>query len=149
MIMSNEGINLIKKFEGCRLKAYPDPATQGAPWTIGYGLTQPVDGIPVHPNMVITPEKAEQLLKEGLKQYEQMVNKMVTVPLTQHQFDACVSLVYNIGPSAFRSSTLLKKLNANDPEHAADEFLRWNRANGRVIQGLTARRAAERALFLS
>ncbi|WP_434462187.1 lysozyme [Serratia plymuthica] len=149
MVISNQGINLIKHFEGYRLKAYPDPATHNVPWTIGYGWTQLVDGIQVHPEMVITEEKAEQLLKKGLKQYQLIIDKLVTTPLNQHQFDACVSLVYNIGRSAFNTSTLLKKLNSGDIEGAAEEFLRWNKANGKVMQGLVERRAAEKALFLS
>lgn len=149
MTLSNEGIRLIKNFEGCSLKAYPDPATQGAPWTIGYGWTQPVDGTPVFPGMVISAQKAERLLREGLKHFQYSVNEWVTVPLTQSQFDACVSLAYNIGLAAFKSSTLLKKLNTGDAKGAAEEFLRWNKANGKVMQGLVMRRAAERQLFLS
>ena len=112
MQTSPDGIALIKKFEGCRLTAYPDPGTGDAPWTIGYGWTHPVE-------------------------------------LTQGQFDALVSFAYNVGSRALSTSTLLKKLNAGDIKGAADEFLRWNKSGGKVMPGLTNRRKAERALFLS
>ncbi|WP_430673368.1 lysozyme [Klebsiella aerogenes] len=149
MIISSNGFNFIKKFEACCLHAYPDPITKGQPWTIGYGWTQQVDGKNIHPGMVITAEKAEELLAKGLKEYELVLNTKIIVLLTQNQFDACISLTYNIGLSAFLNSTLLKKINANLIKEAADEFLRWNKVNGRSIRGLTLRRKAERELFLS
>eukprot|EP01053_Blabericola_migrator_P010268 Blabericola_migrator_1__10267@NODE_5752_length_683_cov_423_746753_g3769_i0_p1_GENE_NODE_5752_length_683_cov_423_746753_g3769_i0NODE_5752_length_683_cov_423_746753_g3769_i0_p1_ORF_typecomplete_len136_score4_16Phage_lysozyme/PF00959_19/5_3e34_NODE_5752_length_683_cov_423_746753_g3769_i076483 len=133
MQTSNNGVELIKHFEGCRLTAYPDPATAGAPWSIGYGWTQPVD--------------AERLLKTGLQSYENEVSKLVKVPVTQGQFDALVSFNYNLGARALSTSTLLKKLNAGDYEGAAEEFPRWNKAGGKVMNGLTRRREAELALF--
>lgn len=149
MQTSNEGIALIKGFEGCQLTAYPDPGTGGAPWTIGYGWTLPVDGKPVRPGMTIDKATADRLLKTGLVSYENDVQKIVKVKLTQGQFDALVSFAYNIGSRALSTSTLLKKLNAGDIKGAADEFLRWNKAGGKVLNGLTRRREAERALFLS
>ncbi|HDU5651462.1 TPA: lysozyme [Klebsiella aerogenes] len=149
MQTSDEGIALIKDFEGCRLTAYPDPGTGGAPWTIGYGWTLPVDGKPVRPGMTIDQATADRLLKTGLVSYENDVLKIVKVKLTQGQFDALVSLAYNIGSRALSTSTLLKKLNDGDIKGAADEFLRWNKAGGKVLNGLTRRREAERALFLS
>ncbi len=149
MQTSDEGIALIKGFEGCRLTAYPDPGTGGTPWTIGYGWTLPVDGKPVRPGMTIDQATADRLLKTGLVSYESDVLKIVKVKLTQGQFDALVSLAYNIGSRALSTSTLLKKLNAGDIKGAADEFLRWNKAGGKVLNGLTRRREAERALFLS
>ncbi|MDT4321834.1 lysozyme [Klebsiella aerogenes] len=149
MQTSDEGIALIKDFEGCRLTAYPDPGTGGAPWTIGYGWTLPVDGKPVRPGMTIDQAIADRLLKAGLVSYENDVLKIVKVKLTQGQFDALVSFAYNIGSRALSTSTLLKKLNAGDIKGAADEFLRWNKAGGKVLNGLTRRREAERALFLS
>ena len=149
MQTSDEGIALIKGFEGCRLTAYPDPGTGGFPWTIGYGWTLPVDGKPVRPGMTIDQATADRLLKTGLVSYENDVLKIVKVKLTQGQFDALVSLAYNIGSRALSTSTLLKKLNAGDIKGAADEFLRWNKAGGKVLNGLTRRREAERALFLS
>ncbi|MGR7164434.1 lysozyme [Klebsiella aerogenes] len=149
MQTSDEGIALIKGFEGCRLTAYPDPGTGGVPWTIGYGWTLPVDGKPVRPGMTIDQATADRLLKTGLVSYEKDVLKIVKVKLTQGQFDALVSLAYNIGSRALSTSTLLKKLNDGDIKGAADEFLRWNKAGGKFLNGLTRRREAERALFLS
>ncbi|MEB1043904.1 lysozyme [Citrobacter freundii] len=149
MQTSHKGIALIKGFEGCRLTAYPDPGTGGAPWTIGYGWTHPIDGKPVKPGMTIDQETADRLLKTGLVSYENDVLKLVRVKLTKGQFDALVSFAYNVGSRALSTSTLLKKLNAGDIKGAADEFLHWNKAGGKVLNGLTRRREAERALFLS
>ncbi|EOT6765160.1 lysozyme [Klebsiella oxytoca] len=149
MQTSDKGIALIKGFEGCRLTAYPDPGTGGAPWTIGYGWTYPVDGKPIKPGMKIDQATADRLLKTGLVSYENDVQKLVKVKLTQNQFDALVSFAYNVGSRALSTSTLLKKLNAGDNKGAADEFLRWNKAGGKEMPGLTKRRKAEREVFLS
>ncbi|MDM4091613.1 lysozyme [Klebsiella oxytoca] len=149
MQISNNGIALIKGFEGCRLTAYPDPGTGGAPWTIGYGWTYPVDGKPIKQGMKIDQATADGLLKTGLVSYENDVLKLVKVKLTQNQFDALVSFAYNVGSRALSTSTLLKKLNAGDIKGAADEFLRWNKAGGKEMPGLTKRRKAERDVFLS
>lgn len=149
MITSEKGIRLIKQFEGCRLTAYPDPGTGGDPWTIGYGWTHPVDGKPVKRGMTIDQATADRLLKTGLVGYENDVLKVAKVKLTQGQFDALVSFAYNVGSRALSTSTLLKKLNDGDIKGAADEFLRWNKVGGKVLNGLTRRREAERALFLS
>ncbi|ANI29459.1 muraminidase [Yersinia entomophaga] len=149
MQISSTGINLIKQFEGCKLTAYPDPGTGGAPWTIGYGWTHPVDGKPVVRGMTIDQPTADRLLKCGVVQFEQGVNQMLKIGVTQNQFDALVSLAYNIGTRALSTSTLMKKVNAGDAKGAADEFLKWNKAGGKEMKGLTNRRAAERELFLS
>ncbi|EAA8484281.1 lysozyme [Salmonella enterica] len=149
MITSEKGIRLIKQFEGCSLTAYPDPGTGGDPWSIGYGWTHPVDGKPVKRGMTIDQVTADRLLKTGLVGYENDVLKVVRVKLTQGQFDALVSFAYNVGSRALSTSTLLKKLNAGDIKGAADEFLRWNKAGGKVMLGLTNRRKAERDVFLS
>ncbi|MCR3690621.1 lysozyme [Citrobacter freundii] len=149
MQTSEKGIKNIKDFEGCSLTAYPDPGTGGAPWTIGYGWTHPVDGKPIKLGMTIKQETADRLLKTGLVSYENDVLKMAKVKLTQGQFDALVSFAYNVGSRALSTSTLLRKLNDGDVKGAADEFLRWNKAGGKVLNGLTRRREAERALFLS
>ncbi|WP_275183626.1 lysozyme [Citrobacter freundii] len=148
MQTSEKGIKNIKDFEGCSLTAYPDPGTGGAPWTIGYGWTQPVDGKPIRAGMTIKQETAERLLKTGLVSYENDVSRLVKVRLTQGQFDALVSFTYNLGARSLSTSTLLRKLNAGDYAGAADEFLRWNKAGGKVLNGLTRRREAERDLFL-
>ncbi|EAT8301107.1 lysozyme, partial [Salmonella enterica] len=142
-------VALIKTFEGCRLKAYPDPKTGGAPWTIGYGWTGKVDGKPVTPDTVIAQETADRLLKTGLVSYERDVSRLVKVKLTQGQFDALVSFVYNLGARAFSGSTLLRKLNAGDYDGAAGEFMRWVSPGTEVEAGLRRRRQAERDLFLS
>ena len=146
MQTSETGIALIKQFEGCKLTAYQDSV---GVWTIGYGWTQPVDGKPIRAGMTIKQETAERLLKTGLVSYESDVSRLVKVGLTQGQFDALVSFTYNLGARSLSTSTLLRKLNAGDYAGAADEFLRWNKAGGKVLNGLTRRREAERALFLS
>ena len=144
MKLSQRGIDLIKQFEGYSSKAYPDPATGGAPWTIGYGTTNGVK-----PGMVITAEKAEKMLRDDVAKFESGVSSLVTAPTTQGQFDAMVSLAYNIGLGGFGKSTLLKKHNARCYTCAADQFRVWNRANGKVMNGLTKRRAAERQVYMS
>lgn len=146
MQTSDKGIALIKQFEGCKLTAYQDSV---GVWTIGYGWTQPVDGKPIRAGMTIKQETAERLLKAGLVSYESDVSRLVKVGLTQEQFDALVSFTYNLGARSLSTSTLLRKLNAGDYAGAADEFMRWNKAGGKVLTGLTRRREAERALFLS
>lgn len=146
MQTSDKGIALIKQFEGCKLTAYQDSV---GVWTIGYGWTQPVDGKPIRAGMTIKQETAERLLKTGLVSYESEVSRLVKVGLNQGQFDALVSFTYNLGARSLSTSTLLRKLNAGDYAGAADEFLRWNKAGGKVLNGLTRRREAERALFLS
>ena len=146
MQTSDKGIALIKQFEGCKLTAYQDSV---GVWTIGYGWTQPVDGKPIRAGMTIKQETADRLLKTGLVSYESDVSRLVKVGLTQGQFGALVSFAYNLGARALSTSTLLRKLNAGDYAGAADEFLRWNKAGGKVLNGLTRRREAERALFLS
>lgn len=146
MQTSEKGIALIKEFEGCKLTAYQDSV---GVWTIGYGWTQPVDGKPIRAGMTIKQETAERLLKTGLVSYESDVSRLVKVSLTQWQFDALVSFTYNLGARSLSTSTLLRKLNAGDYAGAADEFLRWNKAGGKILNGLTRRREAERALFLS
>ena len=140
MKTSNNGINLIKQFEGCALTAYKCPA---GVWTIGYGHTKNVKQ-----GMKITNEHATNLLKDDLKTYEGYVNKYVKVKLNQNQFDALVSFTFNCGGGALKSSTLLKKLNKGDYTSAANELLRWNKASGKILAGLTRRRKAEKALFL-
>ncbi|WP_279204570.1 lysozyme [Obesumbacterium proteus] len=146
MRASENGIRLIKQFEGCRLTAYQDSV---GVWTIGYGWTQPVDGKPVGEGVTITQQKANQLLTEGVAQFEKGVNSLVTVSLNQNQFDALVDFVYNLGVNALKGSTLLKKLNAGDYAGAANEFTKWNKAGGKELAGLTRRREAEKSLFLS
>lgn len=141
MILSNKGIELIKKFEGCRLKAYKCPA---GVWTIGYGHTNNV-----RPDDVITQDEAEELLKRDIKVHEDNVTRLVKVALSQGQFDALVSFEYNVGYGNFANSTLLKLLNSGNYESAAKQFKRWVYAGDKVLEGLVKRRIAETELFLS
>lgn len=142
MKISQTGLDLIKSFEGLRLKAYQDVV---GIWTVGFGSTGPH----VKPGMVITAKQAEDLLRDDVSRFEACVDKQVTVPLTQNQFDALVSFAFNLGCVNLASSTLLRKLNAKDYKGASLEFVKWNRAGGKVLAGLTRRREAEKALFLS
>jgi lysozyme len=135
------GLSLIKSFEGCELAAYKCPA---GVLTIGYGHT----GADVKPGQVITAHRAEELLQGDLARFEQAVSKAIKVAVTPNQFGAMVSLCYNIGAGAFAKSTLVKRVNAGDTQGAADQFLAWNKAGGKVLKGLARRREAERALFL-
>lgn len=146
MQISKSGIELIKRFEGLRLKAYQDSV---GVWTIGYGWTQPVDGKKVGPGMLVDQATADRLLKCGVVQYEQGVNQLVKVKITQGQFDALVSFAYNLGLRSLSTSTLLQKLNDGDKQGAADQFGRWVNAGGKRLDGLVVRRAAEREMFLS
>lgn len=144
MQTSANGLAFIRDHEGCELHAYPDPGSGGEPWTIGVGHTGGVK-----PGDTCTMQQAMQWLKEDVQEAEDAVNRLVKVELSQDQFDALVSLVFNIGGGNFAKSTLLKKINARNFEGAADEFPRWNRAAGRVMAGLTKRRHAEQSLFQS
>lgn len=149
MQTSSEGINLIKSFEGLELKAYPDPATGGKPYTIGHGTTIYQSGMPVKLGDTCTAQQAMDYLRNDLKKFEVGVNNLVKVKLSQGHFDALVSFAYNLGLGNLGSSTLLKKLNAGDYLGASNEFLRWDKADGKVMAGLTRRRQAERQMFLS
>lgn len=144
MKLSQRGIDLIKQLEGYSSKAYPDPATGGAPWTIGYGTTKGVK-----PGMVITAEQAEKMLRDDVAKFESGVSALLKVPTTQGQFDAMVSLAYNIGLGNFGKSTLLRKHNEKCYTCAAGQFPVWNRAAGKVMNGLTRRRNAERDMYMS
>ena len=139
MKISDEGLSLIKHFEGCELKAYRCAANV---LTIGYGSTKGVTE-----DMEITQEGAEELLQEEMHEYEGYINDMVKVPLEQHQFDAMVSWVFNLGSGNLSSSTLLKKLNNSEYDEVPAQIKRWNKAGGKVLDGLIRRREAESLLF--
>ena len=145
MKTSSNGTALIREFEGFVASAYLGPAKV---WTIGIGTTVYPNGTKVKKGDKCTQEQALEYLQHDLKSFEKTVNDSVKVPLSQNQFDALVSLSYNIGSGAFKNSTLLKKLNAKDYAGAADQFLVWNKGGGKVLKGLVRRRDAERALFL-
>lgn len=139
MKLSLEGVQLIKKFEGCELTAYRCSANV---LTIAYGRIKEVKE-----GDTCTQEQAEEWLTEELLEYESYVNDMVEVSLLQNQFDALVSWVYNLGPSNLKSSTLLKVLNSGEYKSVPEQIKRWNKAGGKVLEGLTRRRQAEALLF--
>lgn len=150
-ILGKRGLELIKHFEGCarvrpdgRIEAYPDPGTGGAPWTIGWGSTGPG----IVPGTVWTRQQCEERLARDLERYAHEVDRALgDAATTQAQFDAMVSFHYNTG--AIRRATLTRRHRAGDIDGAASEFARWNRAGGRVMTGLSRRRAAEAELYRS
>lgn len=144
MKTGKEGKNIIKMFEGFSAFAYVCPA---GVMTIGFGTTR-INGNPVSKSLRITVDEANVLLEQDLKSFEKSVNSLVKVALTQNQFDALVSFAYNLGAENLKKSTLLKKINVSEFFEAAEEFLKWNKAGGKVLPGLTRRRAAEKELFL-
>ena len=139
MQISEEGLALIKKYEGCELEAYLCPAKV---WTIGYGHTKDVKE-----GDQITKEEAEYMLQEEMIEYESYVNDMVDVELNQSQYDSLCAWVYNLGPTNFQSSTLLKVLNEEKYNEIPQQIKRWNKAGGEVLDGLIRRREAEALLF--
>ncbi|MAE92959.1 MAG: glycoside hydrolase [Pelagibaca sp.] len=153
--VGDDGINLIKQFEGCArlrtdglIEAYPDPATGGEPWTIGWGATR--DGLHgyVREGTVWTQQQCDERLVSDLARYANGVARAIDdAPTSQAQFDAMVSFHYNTG--AIGRATLTKKHKAGDHEGAAAEFKRWNKAGGRVLNGLVRRRASEAKLYRS
>lgn len=141
MNISQNGIDLIKSFEGCALVAYKCPA---GVWTIGYGHTRTAKA-----GMKIDQRTADLLFKQDLIIHTNNVSRLVKVPITQNQFDALVSFEYNVGYSQFASSTLLKDINSKNFADVPAQFKKWNKGGGKVLAGLTRRREAETKLFLS
>lgn len=144
MKTSTIGRSLIPEFEGLRLTAYRCSA---GVLTIGVGHTSAAGAPKVVAGMTITRAEADAILSRDLTKFEAAVSKAVRVPVNQNQFDALVSLAFNIGERAFGRSTLMKRLNASDFQGAAEQFGRWNKVNGKTVAGLTRRRAAEAKLF--
>lgn len=145
------GLSLVKQFEGFEPKWYPDPAHGWKVPTIGYGHTDAA-GPPKYAatkNLVLSEAEATEILRNDMQKYADAVSKSVTVPLNDNQFDALVSWCYNVGPGAVAKSTLVRKLNAGDYVSVPSELAKWNKAGGKVLKGLTRRRAAEAALFTS
>ena len=139
MKISQEGIDLIKHFEGCELESYRCSANV---LTIGYGTTKNVvEG------MKISQHQAEELLMKDLEEFEEYVEDLIDVPLEQNQFDALVAWTYNLGPTNLKTSTLRKVLNKGAYDDVAEQIKRWNKANGKVLKGLVRRRNAEAELF--
>ena len=151
MTPSEACAKLIQQFEGCAkrrpdgsFEAYPDPGTGGDPWTIGWGST----GADIRRGTVWTQQQCDERFSEHLAEFANKVSALLgNAPTTQSQFDAMVSFAYNVGVGNLASSTLLRKHKAGDFKGAAAEFARWNKAAGRVLPGLTRRRAAESALY--
>ena len=139
MNISKEGIALIKKFEGCELKAYRCPANV---LTIGYGVTKGVTE-----DMEITQQEADEMLAGELIEYTEYINNMVKVALNQNQFDGLTAWIYNLGPTNFKDSTLLRVLNEGRYNEVPQEIKRWNKAGGETLTGLIRRREAESRLF--
>ena len=146
MKIGSEGLKLIKEFEGCKLISYKCPA---GVWTIGIGSTRYADGSPVKANQALPNEEAAlMLLTKTVASYEHTVNT-IGIELTQNEYDALVCLCYNIGSGNFASSTLVKMLKAGEHKsEVAKQFLRWDKAGGKPLAGLTRRRNAEAELFL-
>jgi lysozyme len=143
--LSQKGRCLIGRSEGLRLEAYLDGADT---WTIGWGTTQ-INGKPVTKGMKITKDLAIEYFNRDIANFEAVIKKNVQVPLTNNQYDALVSFVFNVGAGAFKKSTLLIKLNQGDYEGAANEFNRWVYSNGKILNGLIERREKEKQLFLT
>jgi len=145
MKVNAEGYALIKKFEGCKLKAYRCPSNVA---TIGYGNTFYEDGTKVKDGDVITQERAEELAKFIIDQFAVTIAPFILQPLNDNQFSACVSLAYNIGTAGFKRSSVFKKLNVNPLDATiADSFRLWNKGGGKVLKGLVRRREAEIQLY--
>jgi len=139
---SDKGLSLTQQCEGLRLTAYQDSV---GIWTVGYGHT----GSDVRRGLTITEEQAVDLLRRDIATAAAAVNKLVTVGLSQNQFDALVDFVFNLGSARLAGSKLLRKVNAGDFAGAAEQFLVWVRAGNQVLPGLVTRRRAERAMFLA
>lgn len=138
--MTESAKKLIKSFEGCRLKAYKCPA---GVWTIGYGRTTNVKE-----GDTCTQEQADIWFEEEYRRFKNNVKKLVKVSINANQLGALTSFAYNCGIGALQESTLLRKLNRGDFSGASNEFLRWNKAGGKELAGLTKRRKAEQKMFL-
>lgn len=144
MKISRSGIDLITRWEGCKLTAYLDG---GGVWTIGYGHTSAAGAPEVKRGLKITFQDAKDIFVRDIVKYETAVDKAINRPMTQGQFDAMVSLCYNIGPGAFAGSTLVRKFNAGDVAGAKRAFGSWIKDNGKVVKGLQNRRADEQNHF--
>jgi len=147
MRLNKAGIDLMHDFEGCRLEAYLCPASVP---TIGYGSTYYEDGRPVKLGDAITQERADQLFEAIAEDFAKRVRSLLKVGLNENQFSALVSFTYNVGVANLKKSTLLKKVNINPSDTTiTDEFLKWNKAGGKVLAGLTRRREEEAKLYFT
>lgn len=155
LTVSSDGLKLIQQFEGCAkrradgtLQAYPDPGTGGKPYTIGWGSTTDEAGNPIAPGAIWTQDRADRRFAAHVGEFAEGVRAVLAgAATTQNQFDALVSLAYNIGVRALEGSTLLRLHKAGDYAGAAGQFARWNKAGGKVLAGLTRRREAEAEMY--
>lgn len=146
MKVNQAGIDLIKRWEGCKLKAYKDVA---GVWTVGYGLTSRAGFIQVGPDTVLTQEEADYFLEKVVADFADKIRPMIDAKLSDNQFSALVSLAYNIGTGAFAKSSVLRRINAGEMHIVPDAMRMWRKAGGKVVQGLINRREAEIQLFLT
>ena len=147
MQLNDKGKDLIKFYEGCKLVAYKCSAAKD---TIGYGNTFYEDGRPVKPGDKISQEQANELFEIIAKDFADKVKPLIKSAVTPNQFAALTSFAYNAGIGNLRSSTLLRKVNANPNDPTIDlEFAKWNKAGGKVLAGLTKRRASESKLYFT
>jgi lysozyme len=144
MEMSEEGLTRLVEREGMRRNAYRDVA---GIWTICVGHTSAAGPPKVTPGMKCTLAECRKILMNDVRKFEKCVEDAITVPMKQHQFDAMVSLAYNIGCGAFKKSTVAREMNAGHETHAADAFRMWKKAGGKVVAGLVNRRESERNQF--
>lgn len=153
-MICDEAKKLIKFYEGCKLNAYECATSLSLPkakkfWTIGYGSTTYTDGSKIKPKDTITQKQADELFDLTLATFEKQVKKLIKSKLNDNQMGALVSFAYNVGTGNLKSSTLLKLVNAGDFRSAVGEFGKWNKSNGKVLNGLVTRRNAEAKLFLT
>ncbi len=146
--INQDGLDLIKQWEGKYLTAYHGAADRPGLLTIGYGHTDAAGPPIVTAGMVITEKRAEEILRADLGKVEASVEKLVKVPLNDNQFATLVSFVFNVGQANLSGSTLLRKLNAGDYDAVPSELMKWTKANGKRVQGLANRRAAEAGLWV-
>lgn len=145
MKLNQAGIDLVRHFEGCKLDAYPDPATGGHPYTIGFGST----GHDIGPGLVWTQQQADERLQQDLDSVCTEVSKLLKATISDNAFSALVCFAYNVGIHNLAGSSLINLVNAGNSKWASLEFEKWDHAGGKVMQGLLNRRLAEKALFLS
>lgn len=138
--MNQACIDLVKNYEGCRLKAYPDPGTGGEPWTIGWGHTSGVSE-----GDMCTQDEADAWLVDDLQSHEDGVKSLLHVDVNDNQLAALTSFAYNVGLGNLKTSTLLRLINLGQPD--STQFLRWVNGGGKVLPGLVKRRQAEKSLF--
>ncbi len=145
-MLNKASLDLIKRWEGCKLKAYKCSA---GVWTVGYGLTTAAGFIEVGPNTTITQAEADWYLEKTVEKFLEEIRPAITAPINENELGAFTSLAYNIGPTAFRKSSALRHFNAGDKDRVPTSIRMWRKAGGKVVNGLVNRREAEVDLFLT